>query len=72
MAGDSIPLTDVIGVRENTVKVEESWSKDVPNAVGANAPAIPEVVRDANFFKSAIENTHKLRNERVNEGKYSK
>lgn len=35
---ESIPISAALGDRNADVKVEESWSKDVPSAIGANAP----------------------------------
>ena len=64
---ESIPLTQVLGERDKPVKIEESWSRDVPNALGANVPSIPEIDRSINSIKAAVEATHKLREGRMKE-----
>ena len=41
---ETLPISAALGERNADVKVEESWSKDVPATVGANAP-VQEVNR---------------------------
>lgn len=35
---EQLPISAALGERNAPVKIEESWSKDVPATVGANAP----------------------------------
>ena len=45
-----VPISDILGDRNGTVRVEESWSKDVPSTVGAEAPVeMTEINREAIF-----------------------
>jgi hypothetical protein len=62
-----ISMKDFLGDREGGVKVEESWSKDVPPDVGANAPVEHELIRDENFLDAAVKQTERLRQQRFEE-----
>lgn len=35
---EQLPISAVLGDRNAPVKIDESWSKDVPASIGANAP----------------------------------
>lgn len=49
------PIQTVLGDPVNgRVKVEESWSKDLPPEIGVNAPVVKEIKRDEDFLKNAV------------------
>lgn len=45
-----IPISKVLGVKGGQVKIERSWAEDVPGAVGANAPPVPEFNRESEIL----------------------
>lgn len=57
-----IPLSDVLGDKSGSVKIEESWSKYVPEQIGANAPVEKEFDRE----KAVMDAIGKTRERRLN------
>ena len=63
LMGDLIPLSEVLGDRNKSVKIEESWSKDVPVS-GANAPIEENWSREA-AIEASLRATQRLRAQRA-------
>lgn len=59
-------LKDLIGDKGARVKIEESWSKDLPNDSGANAAGVVDPILTEERLNAAVKQTQRLRGERLN------
>ena len=55
-----VPISEVLGDKNGRITVEESWSKDVPGSVGANAP-VQEFDRTKAVIEAAKKGSNRLR-----------
>lgn len=55
-----VPISEVLGDRNGTVNIENSWSKDVPSAVGSDAPAESEFNRTKAIIEAAKRGSRRL------------